>query len=219
MATSRCTPPATAAVLVVAACCFCCCCHAVASPMPSPFAPRTSCADAVSSAAATTLRRAQSVCADAPVEEALRSVGVQRDSALRAGPELAKLGLETALDLHLLGEAEAGELLAEARTRGLLTIGERAKLRLLVMGTSNVFPAQSAQLRGDAGTPPSALEEGSVWRREMQSETAGSESLSMDTIAIVLSVLVGAAGYVVQVLCRQSSLRHRMQVALLLVCG
>ena len=81
---------------------------------------------------------------DALVEEALQSVGVRQESAARAGQELAELGLETALDLWLLGATEAGEVLAEARTRGLLSIGERAKLRV-ALGE----PAPSARLHGN----------------------------------------------------------------------
>ena len=98
-----------------------------------------------------------------------------------------------------------GEVLAEARTRGLLSIGERAKLRL-AMGEpalsarlhSNEAWTSAASCSGGGGSFPCAPESGSARRRVQSEAAAGSDSLSMDTIAIVLSVLVGAAGYVVQ---------------------
>ena len=137
------TLPLLAALVQLAAAAACCWPLALVPPATAVTAP--SCAAAtVTVAAAATQRKAQSVRGDALVEEALQSVGVRQESAARAGQELAELGLETALDLWLLGDTEAGEVLAEARTRGLLSIGERAKLRL-AMGE----PALSARLHGN----------------------------------------------------------------------
>ena len=198
------TPPLLAALVQLAAAAACCWPLALVPPATAATAP--SCAAAtVSVAAAATQRKAQSVRGDALVEEALQSVGVRQDSAARAGQELAELGLETALDLWLLGDTEAGEVLAEARMRGLLSIGERAKLRL-AMGEpalsarlhGNEAWASAASCSGGAGSFPCAPESDSARRRVQSEAAAGSDSLSMDTIAIVLSVLVGAAGYVVQ---------------------
>eukprot|EP01052_Picozoa_sp_SAG31_P024692 SAG31_NODE_2118_length_6410_cov_3.846142_1_plen_114_part_10 len=107
-------PPPLAALLAATACCW----PFAVVPLPAAAAdPATAgchAAAAVTVAAAATLRKAQNVRGDASVEEALQTIGVRREPAARAGQELAELGLETALDLWLLGEMEAGEVLAEA---------------------------------------------------------------------------------------------------------
>ena len=138
----------------------------------------------------------QQVCGSAPVEEALLSnTLLQPGAAEAAAISLVTLGLRTALDLRLLGGGpEAEELLGELKMAGV-SLGDRAKVRLFVDGahlsqlldhTSNKTTGPSEQLQ-------------SVPRRALQdkAEPAGG-GMSTDTLAIVLAVLVGAAGYLVQ---------------------
>ena len=107
---------------------------------------------------------------------------------------LAGLGFETALDLQLLaGGPEAAELLGELKAGGL-RIGDRARVRLLVgdnvhHGRSALATSRNDQHQRQDGDKSSA-------RRQLQ-DKAG---MSMDTIAIVLTVLVGAVGYFDQAL-------------------
>eukprot|EP01051_Picozoa_sp_SAG22_P018479 SAG22_NODE_3121_length_1922_cov_1.937466_1_plen_441_part_00 len=132
-------------------------------------------------------------------------------AARRAAEVLAELGFGTALDLELLGGGEAAaEVLAELKAGGLRS-ADRAKVRLLVGDREHLWRLLSLRER------PLAADHGPAWstdttdsRPDEDSSAGGRDStthrrklqsdggVSMDTIAIVLSVLVGTAGYVVQ---------------------
>ena len=193
-----------------------------ASEGPTP-APAEYAAQICTFSAAAVAEAAQQVCGGAPIEEALRSVHLQQ-AAEDVGRMLAELGFQTALDLQLLtGGPEVAELLGELKAGGL-PIGDRAKFRLLVGGkvqfdrglvsgaaTPEPNPTKqpaSATARDDDDhhhqddelSPRRQLrkqDDGSATSRRRLQDEAG---MSMDTIAIVLTVLVGSAGYLVQAL-------------------
>eukprot|EP01052_Picozoa_sp_SAG31_P039184 SAG31_NODE_5382_length_2572_cov_64.320259_2_plen_526_part_00 len=155
------------------------------------------------------------------VEEALHAVTMPASAARRAGKALSKVGFVTALDLELLGGGQAAaEVLAELKAAGLGP-ADRAKVRLLVGDREHL-----RRLLADGPTPLASSDLGSHsraanrnaghsnhsndpedqtrasrqisdrGRRKLQ-HTSTSE-MSVDTIAIVVSVLVGAAGYALQ---------------------
>eukprot|EP01052_Picozoa_sp_SAG31_P022646 SAG31_NODE_1810_length_7224_cov_1.969965_3_plen_209_part_00 len=160
---------------------------ATATPHASALCPST---------AASAAHRAAQVCGSLPIEEALRSIRIADENTTSRA--LAELGFHTALDMQLLaGAPEADELMEALRDRGV-RIADRAKSRLLIGGGRH-----SRQLRMLHTSP--ILEEHRAqqdvhttkMQRRMQ---ADSESgISADTLAIVMSVLIGATGYVVQV--------------------
>ena len=85
-----------------------------------------------SAAAAAARQAARQVCIGTPIEEALLSVRLRPEAAAETARSLADLGLLDVLDLQLLaGGPEAHELLTELKAAGM-TVGDRAKLRLLV---------------------------------------------------------------------------------------
>ena len=164
--------------------------------------------------AAAVAEAAQQVCGSAPIDEALLSVRLRPEAAEDVGRMLAGLGFRQALDLQLLaGGPEAAELLGELKAGGL-PIGDRAKVRLLVRDravhlgrlVSSAGPPALAAARDDDADhhhdhhhqqpdeemllPP---------RRQLQKQDEAG-GMSMDTVAIVLTVLVGAAGYLLQAL-------------------
>lgn len=162
------------------------------------------CTAALAAADAVAHNAAQ-ICGGASAEQALRSVGVPANEAARTAQALTTLGLRTALDLRLLGGgSEAEELLLklhQLQTEQLLSLGGRAKLRLLTGPRRPQLPAAGDHLNDDASTAScSALQTRvgvptkMVARRHLQSL----DSMSLDTLAIVFSVLIGAAGYLVQ---------------------
>eukprot|EP01052_Picozoa_sp_SAG31_P025677 SAG31_NODE_2266_length_6056_cov_4.832466_1_plen_540_part_00 len=160
-------------------------------------------------------RGTQQICSSAPVADSLKSVGlhIQLDDdcghrAPAAAPLLHLLeehGFRTALDLRLLDAvgAEAAELMEELRQGGV-SIGDRSKVRLLLREPTDNCGGTRQCTAAPEGEPATTMTSsadapGSVRRRQLQQETAGSGGgMSTDTIAIVLSVLVGAAGYLVQ---------------------
>ena len=117
-----------------------------------------------------------------------------RRERLPAGVALTGLGLPTTTDLRLLGGGpEAEELMEELQAAGLL-LGDRAKIWLLVGDRTHIGrlsinddPVAESQMprRLQAHTAETALK-------------ADSGDMSTDTIAIMLTVLVGAAGYAMQ---------------------
>eukprot|EP01052_Picozoa_sp_SAG31_P022370 SAG31_NODE_1776_length_7300_cov_10.281905_6_plen_272_part_00 len=150
---------------------------------------------------------AQQMCGGAPIATALLSVRVQAHE--RTEQALAALGFREAMDLQLLaGKPEAEELMEELKMDGGLSIPDRAKLRLLIGagisasgGQPRVRIAGGIQVETTADTEhePHASESCQSAPRMLQEQQAvGSGGMSLDTIAIVLSVLVGAAGYLVQ---------------------
>eukprot|EP01052_Picozoa_sp_SAG31_P027915 SAG31_NODE_2651_length_5296_cov_2.101770_6_plen_118_part_00 len=88
---------------------------------------------------------------------------------------MATLGLNTALDLQLLGgaPAEAEELMSELSSGGL-TLGHRAKIRLLMAPASatNLLETSPEQRSQDCGKTPAHD------HRQLQSDSG----LSVDTV-------------------------------------
>jgi len=148
------------------------------------------------SAGVEAVRVARRVEGSWPVDAALAAVGVR--SAAVATPLLQQHGLHNALDLWLLaGGLEANSLLLELE-RGGISIGDRAKIRLLMGDRLHLKRLAEAADPADAGAAaPAPVTAPFSVSRALQEDS--SESMSMETVAVVLSVLVGAAGYVVQV--------------------
>ena len=150
---------------------------------------------AVATSAATVARGAKLVCGSVAVDAALRTVLLRPEESEHATRTLITLGLRTALDLQLLGP-EVDELMDELKASGL-SLGDRAKVRLLIgdpepahLPPPSTPEARDARTSQDSHHPP--------LRRAMQDAPASTGGLSTDTIAIVLTVLVGAVGYFVQ---------------------
>ena len=186
----------TAAAIVLLSCCSV---TAVAEAPPEGLTPTAEAGGQCTISVAAVAEAALQVCGGAPIEGALRSVHLWPEAAEDTGRMLAGLGFETALDLQLLaGGPEAAELLGELKAGGL-PIGDRAKVRLLVgdnvhhgrlaSGEPALATSRNDQQQRQGGDKPSA-------RRQLQDEAG----MSMDTVAIVLTVLVGAAGYFIQAL-------------------
>ena len=153
--------------------------------------------------AAAVARTAQQICGGALVDEALQSVQLQPEaggSLLETTRLLARLGFRNVADLQLLaGGLEAEELMGELQAAGM-SIGDRAKLRLLVgdrehLGKIALITEEPWAKAGDGQHGHHDIHEQDPQRRSMQDATADT-GLSIDTIAIVLTVLVGTAGYV-----------------------
>ena len=144
-------------------------------------------------AAAHVVRSANKLCRDAPVAASLQSVGIGGDRTGATAELLAKHGFQTALDLRLLraGGAEEAELMGQLRA-GRISIGDRSKVRLLLgldgseLRSGSTHDQCGGSDRADAGFITRQLQDGA------------DRGMSVDTIAIVASVLVGAAGYLVQ---------------------
>ena len=144
-------------------------------------------------AAAHVVRSATKLCGGAPVSASLQSVGIGGDRTGATAELLAKHGFQTALDLRLLraGGAEEAELMGQLRA-GRISIGDRSKVRLLLgLDGSELLRGGSAhQQCGDSDRADAGF------TRQLQD--GADQGMSVDTIAIVASVLVGAAGYLVQ---------------------
>lgn len=109
------------------------CCPATAAAATAARTAESGIAECAPTAAAVA-QTAQRVCGGAPVEEALRAVGLQRGAATDGAVRLLTgVGLRTALDLRLVarGGAEADEVMGELKAGGV-SLGDRAKIRLLV---------------------------------------------------------------------------------------
>eukprot|EP01052_Picozoa_sp_SAG31_P020921 SAG31_NODE_1593_length_7811_cov_13.037215_10_plen_265_part_00 len=160
---------------------------AAAQSLP-PAAPPDRCP----TAAAHVVRSANKLCGSAPVAASLQSVGIGGDRTGATAELLAKHGFQTALDLRLLraGGPEDVELMGQLRA-GRISIGDRSKVRLLLGDGPELRSSDSTHQqcggtdRADAG-----------FTRQLQD--GADQGMSVDTIAIVASVLVGAAGYLVQ---------------------
>ena len=186
-----------------------------ASPAGAALAA-TSCAEPTT--AAGTVQRALRLCDAAPVEDIFQLTTALRsaEAETAAAQALRARGLETALDLRLLGGGpEASELMASLKEESGMSIGDRSKIRLLIgdaahlsaillhaanaESVSQLARVQPPHDRGVSRAHENTDAGGVSRHRRRQQSDGDSETLSMDTIAIVLSVLVGAAGYLVQV--------------------
>eukprot|EP01052_Picozoa_sp_SAG31_P035000 SAG31_NODE_4164_length_3518_cov_6.234864_4_plen_361_part_00 len=156
-------------------------------------------AASVHTSAAQIARAALQVDDSASVETALRSVEVCEATA--AATAVASLGVHRTLDLHLLaGGPEAQELMDTLRAAGELSLGDRAKIRLLVGDREHIARVSA---NGHAASPRLIH-----YRRQVQDSDETGQTLSVDTIAIVFSVLVGVAGYMVQAWTSGRAQRH-----------
>ena len=174
------------AALRLCAAMLCCLLAAAAQSLP-PAPPADQCPTA-----AHVVRSAKKLCGGAPVAASLQSVGIGGDRTGATAELLAKHGFQTALDLRLLraGGAEEAELMGQLRA-GRISIGDRSKVRLLLgldgseLRSGSTHQQCGGSDRADAG-----------FTRQLQD--GADRGMSVDTIAIVASVLVGAAGYLVQ---------------------
>eukprot|EP01052_Picozoa_sp_SAG31_P001932 SAG31_NODE_65_length_28565_cov_8.402914_13_plen_248_part_00 len=173
--------------------------------------------------AAEIARAAYQLCSGLPIEAALQSARLLPESARAVGQLLAGLGFSHALDLQLLGGGEEAAELMEQLAEQEVSIADRSKIRLLVgdrdhfarlqpMTTASAAASAAKRLllttvhaddpSGDARPSSSqgAEEVESVRfsrsRRRLQDAANAQQDsqISPDTIAIVLSVLIGAAG-------------------------
>eukprot|EP01052_Picozoa_sp_SAG31_P035525 SAG31_NODE_4300_length_3371_cov_8.759780_3_plen_216_part_01 len=146
-------------------------------------------------ATAHVVRSAKKLCGAAPVAASLQSVGIGGERTGATAELLAKHGFQTALDLRLLraGGAEEAELMEQLRA-GRTSIGDRSKVRLLLgLDGSNLPELRSGSTNQQCSGRDRA---GAGFTRQLQD--GADQGMSVDTIAIVASVLVGAAGYLVQ---------------------
>eukprot|EP01052_Picozoa_sp_SAG31_P000550 SAG31_NODE_16_length_36206_cov_27.355728_19_plen_504_part_00 len=151
---------------------------------------------------------AQQRCNSLPIGAALRAVQLPSHVADEAEQLMAAVGLKTTLDLQLIGNVpEADELMDQLSGNGL-ALGYRAKLRLLLndqrwrlpVGAPHMSQALESHRSSHGNTqdvgmaPPKCIQ-----RHRLQGGGNGSaDGLSSDTIAIVLSMMVGTIGYLVQ---------------------
>ena len=155
--------------------------------------------------AAAIAHRAKQLCS-APIDRSLQSVfDLGPDAARVAGQALRDHGFRSSLDLALLDGrgSEAEELLAELKRTSGLNIGDRARVRLLMGDRADLRRlSEGSPAEVESAAPRQLGQDLDVSRRLLQEHAkAGSgDGMSADTIAIVLSVLVGAAGYLVQVI-------------------
>eukprot|EP01052_Picozoa_sp_SAG31_P001731 SAG31_NODE_58_length_29669_cov_20.244978_22_plen_218_part_00 len=152
------------------------------------------------------VRQAAGVCGTASVSFALgTALGVPQAKAEAVSEQMAALDIHQVLDLRLLVGEEAKELLDTKLKPDGVSIGVRSKVRLLMSaseagGGSQQEPASmSLSNQQTLATTATTARSGQRQRRLQGDEGGG--GVSFDTIAIVLSVLVGAVGYVVQVSC------------------
>jgi hypothetical protein len=155
--------------------------------------------------AAAVIESTQQICSGTRIDEALRtSVQLEPQKADAMAAVLSGLGFRTALDLQLLASQPEAEELMLALKKHDLPIGDRAKVRLLISDRAHrdrLFSARSfAKTRGDVPSTQkgSAIDENKEPTRVLQEKSGTISGISIYTIAIVLSVLVGAAGYFVQ---------------------
>lgn len=136
-------------------------------------------AGSAAAAAATLSRTVAHIAASATAEQALRAAGLQVAEVEHITPLLGS-DLRTALDLKLLGGGpEAKELIATMKTKSV-SIGTRAKVRLLVGDQEHLARFEAAGSMFGHPAPRAPEEAGmSMWRR-VQDEK-GEEGMSMDT--------------------------------------
>eukprot|EP01052_Picozoa_sp_SAG31_P017805 SAG31_NODE_1234_length_9204_cov_9.297748_5_plen_238_part_00 len=154
-------------------------------------------------AAAVVRRAAVDICSGDTVAAALRRVGLARHTADAIGDQMAALELRTTLDLRLLANTPEAEHLFASLAHSGISIGARAKVRLLLTSDlpdhvadepqtgANGMQAMGAEwqqrVQGQMGVPRS----GALRRLQQESQGTG---LSLDSLAIMVSVLLGVAG-------------------------
>eukprot|EP01052_Picozoa_sp_SAG31_P002757 SAG31_NODE_99_length_25388_cov_12.710507_13_plen_212_part_00 len=152
------------------------------------------------------VRQAAGLCGSASISFALGTVlGVPQGKAEAVGERMAALDIHHVLDLRVLAGKEVEELLDTELKPDGVSIGVRSKVRLLMSaGEAESVCHPEFRLPGGMGlrnrTTPAATAHMGQQQRRLQGD-GGEGGVSLDTIAIVLSVLLGAAGYVVQVSC------------------
>eukprot|EP01052_Picozoa_sp_SAG31_P022456 SAG31_NODE_1786_length_7271_cov_6.872492_14_plen_250_part_00 len=164
---------------------------AAAQSLPPTAPPDHQCP----TAAAHVVRSANKLCGGGALSVAasLQSVGIGGDRTGATAELLAKHGFQTALDLRLLraGGTEEAELMGQLRA-GRISIGDRSKVRLLLGVDGSELPHGGSAHQQCGGSDRA----GAGFMRQLQD--GADRGMSVDTIAIVASVLVGAAGYLVQ---------------------
>eukprot|EP01052_Picozoa_sp_SAG31_P003824 SAG31_NODE_151_length_22216_cov_37.572139_7_plen_514_part_00 len=157
----------------------------------------------IAATVAAVARGAQQLRGNTPATEALLWVKLQPETAEAAGILLSGFGMHTARDLALLGGGpEAEELMQQLKSNRGISIGDRSKLRLLIGDSDHV--ARIAQSDARCGTDfrhrnPTERPHLYMNGRRLQDEyPPQQEGLSVDTIAIAITVLLGAAGYIIQ---------------------
>jgi hypothetical protein len=143
----------------------------------------------------------------APLRAKLSEIGVHDSSGV--GDALSSLGLHTLGDMALLDDHWAtAELDAELKRGGRVSFGDRVKLRLrCVRGFAGRGEKDhSSGFRGStryvtAVSPQQGRTKSRIRRvqtEEVNVERAKNESTSTDTIALIVTVVIGLVGYLVQ---------------------
>eukprot|EP01052_Picozoa_sp_SAG31_P050630 SAG31_NODE_11640_length_1011_cov_0.847588_1_plen_249_part_00 len=187
---------------------------AVPPPPPRPV----DCSGGANTAAAAILKNARSICGALQIDQALRSIRLRPEAVQQTAQTLRALGFDEAVDLQLLlpSGPEQMELMDELRARGA-RIADRGKIRPMLTGEIHTGGGGSAikSSAGAAAAADSTSEAQPLVHSPRQLQEAGATSsghgISADTLAIVFSVFVGAAGYLVQV-------RH-IRVCVARMCG
>lgn len=123
---------------------------------------------------------------------------------------LESAGILTPDELYRLNVEELAELKLELRDRGTV-LSDRAKVRELWEGRTRPWHTDQRQLA--CRTQPFHAEEGCPKRQLQESEGPAQESsVNLDTMAIVLTGVVGIVGYVLQA--RQQSAQESAQATL-----
>eukprot|EP01052_Picozoa_sp_SAG31_P056612 SAG31_NODE_16302_length_714_cov_1.320325_1_plen_151_part_01 len=122
----------------------------------------------------------QLLCGDSPVSEALLSVRLKPATVTKAETVLLRLGFETLFDMRLLtGKVLQEELATELKSSGL-SIGDRAKVLLLVRSNADA-PLQQHALRMNDESKPESESRRNIGRQLQPTDDSG---LSTDTLAI-----------------------------------
>ena len=165
----------------------------------SGIPPTVGCSGSVSAAAMA--KTARSICGALRIDEALHSMWLRPEAVQETARALRSLGFDAAGDLQLLlpSGPEQTELMEELRARGV-SVADRGKIRLLLAGEVRAAgPAMSRLSPGAATESAAEAQQSPLQSSTRQLQEATGAGVSADALAIVFSVLVGAAGYLVQV--------------------
>jgi hypothetical protein len=134
---------------------------------------------------------------NAPVElsTALQAAGLERPEEALA--VLRKLALPTLVDLQLLDVEEAAELRGELK-RAAVALGDRARLRVRLWQPSfHLHDLEAFDPKGRTRTNPERVPR-QLQQPEQAKESKDDASLSGDTIALMLTALLGIGSFVLQ---------------------